>query len=246
MLKVWACGVVLFSFVSPGGAQIVQQTSDGPVATKGAGVLETLGQRVHQIAFEEAPLEQVTDWLANISGLNVTVRWQALEDFGIARDTPITIKARNLRLTTVLWMIMNEAGGPDVKLAYRAAETLLILSTAEDLSREMVLKVYDVGDLIMRIARFNNAAQINVAQLLGQANQTGSGNIVETESDPGGQTQEQDREGEIGRLIRLITDTVEPDTWAQNAGLGTISAWRNLLVVRNNLLVHQRLAGYLR
>ena len=153
---------------------------------------------------------------------------------------------RNIRLTTVLWMIMNEAGGPDVKLAYRAAETLLILSTAEDLSREMVLKVYDVGDLIMRIARFDNAAQINVAQLLDQANSTGAANIVDTESDPGGGTQEQDREGEIGRLIRLITDTVAPDSWSGNGGHGTISFWRNLLVVRNNVLVHQRLAGYLR
>lgn len=245
MLKMWACGVVLFSFVAPGGAQIVQQTSDGPVATKGAGVLETLGQRVHQIAFEEAPFEQVADWLANISGLNVTVRWQVLEELGVARDTPITIKARNIRLTTVLWMIMNEAGGPDVKLAYRAAETLLILSAAEDLSREMVLKVYDVGDLIMRIARFSNPARIDVTQMLDQSGQSGSSSPG-IEYDPDSGEQEQDREGEIGRLIRLITDTVEPDTWAQNAGLGTISAWRNLLVVRNNVLVHQRLAGYLR
>ena len=39
----------------------------------------------------------------------------------------------------LLWMIMNAAGGSDVKLAYRASNNLLILSTADDLGTEIFL-----------------------------------------------------------------------------------------------------------
>jgi hypothetical protein len=55
---------------------------------------------------------------------------------------------------------------------------------------------------------------------------------------------DQDDNADIEELIALIVQTVEPDSWADNGGLGTIQPFRNLLVVRNNILVHQALGGY--
>ena len=43
----------------------------------------------------------------------------------------------------------------------------------------------------------------------------------------------------------MITTAVEPDSWLVNGGLGSISPWNGMLVVRNTPLVHQQIGGYL-
>src|SRR5687768_11714279 len=96
------------------------------------GTLTLLNQRIPEVSFEDLPLDQVIEWLQGYTGMNVNVRWQTLIDASVARDKPITLKVKGLRLSQVLWMIMNEAGGADTKLAYRATGKLLILSTEED------------------------------------------------------------------------------------------------------------------
>jgi hypothetical protein len=207
-------------------------------------------------------LEQVMDWLREYTGLNLNVRWQILADSGIERDKPISLDVKNVRLSQVLWMIMNEAGGPDVLMAYRAGGNLLILSTQEDLGKEMVRKVYDVGDLLVQPRRFTNGIQIQASQALQNAGQPGqgggggsSGGIFGGggQGQGGGQQQGLNEgeggqgggEAEIQKLIELITSTVEPESWTANGGDGTITAFRRQLVVRNSILVHQQLGGFL-
>jgi len=48
-------------------------------------------------------------------------------------------------------------------------------------------------------------------------------------------------------LINLITLTIEPDSWAENGGRGTISYFApvHALVVRNTLHVHEQIGGVL-
>ncbi|MFH1748194.1 MAG: hypothetical protein ABIG44_14260 [Planctomycetota bacterium] len=213
--------------------------------------LRLLNQRIPEVTFDQVPFESVMDWVKELTGANVVVRWEMLEQMGIERDKPITIKVKNLRLSQVLWMVMNEAGGSDVKLAYRAAGTLLILSTEEDLSRELVLKVYDVGDLLTSAPRFTNAAQLDPGQALNQQGQGGQGGgggggsqLFQT-----GQNNDNNEDDTVGgadidTLIQLITDTVEPDSWTVNGGIGQIYPYRSSIVVYNTLLVHQRIGGY--
>lgn len=224
----------------------------GQVGAPGAKRLmrtdDILNQRMPEVSFEDAPFDQVLDWIANITGLDIVVRWEQLENQGVERDKAITVRVKNLRLTQVLWMIMNEVGG-DVKLAYRASGTLLVLSTAEDLGKEMITKVYDVSDLLVKLPRFRNAPQIDLTQQTGGGAGGGTGGQIFSQTG-GGQDDEENDQGdeqddeEMQKLIELITQTVEPDSWAVNgAGPGTIHAFRRQIVVRNNILVHQRLGG---
>lgn len=213
--------------------------------------VQLLNQRVPEITFQEQPLEQVMEWLTDYTGMNVSVRWQMLEDNGIERDKPISIKARNLRLSQILWMIMNEAGGSDIKLAYRASGNLIILSTHEDLGKDMITRVYDVGDLLLRIPRFTNAAQLNPSDALNQAGQGGGsggggggggGNLFEDNEDNDNDDQ-QDSTNDMQALVDIITGTIEPDTWNINGGQGAILTLRRQIIVRNSILVHQLLGG---
>jgi hypothetical protein len=145
---------------------------------------------------------------------------------------------------------MKEAGGPDIVLAYRASGKLLTISTALDLSEEMVTRVYDVADLLVRVPIIRNKMQIDLQQLSQNQGQ-GGGSGQSIFGGGGGGTQDDDdrgnREGDnedIQELINLIIQTVEPDSWTDNGGRGTVHAYNKLLVVYNNILVHQKLGGY--
>jgi hypothetical protein len=241
------------------GAGLAQQA--GSVAStprpQNTNTLSILNQRVPEITFEELSLEQVMDWLADFTHMNVTVRWQILADAGIDRDKPISVHARNLRLSQVLWLIMSEAAGSEVKLAYRASGNLLVLSTAEDLDKEMVTKIYDVADLLINLPRATRQGAFNVTQGLGQTGQGGTGGGGGGAGGGmfgQGQNQQQQQYGQnntnnttdqqIQQLVDLIRQTVEPDSWRENGGQGTIIAYQKSIVVRNTLLVHQRLGGF--
>jgi hypothetical protein len=227
-----------------------------------------LKSRIALIEFEEAPLNQVLTELGRTLDTNVVVRWSRLTEAGVQRDTPITVRVRNLRVEQVLWLIMNEAGAGSVKLAYRADDDVLLISTADDLGPEMILRVYPVHDLIQRrlqnpllfVGRehvFPVATGVAVAQ--GAVAQTvvtqsiSSGTLISGGRGPGGLglgddvVQDEGPEYEGGdlmqELINVITATIEPESWEVNGGRGTIVPFRGMLVVRNSLDVHQKLGG---
>lgn len=228
----------------------VRPAQDPSVAARAhtPDTLELLSKRLDDVSFHEAPLERVFDWLDQFTPLNVVVRWQVLEDAGVARDKPITIEVRNLRFSQVLWMLIAEAGGPDLKLAYRAGDGLLIVSSREDLEHEMILRVYDLSDLLARIPRFAGGPQLDFAGASGEAapafRAVGSGATGDDpERRPGGDGVGPDPD--VVRLIDLVVRSVEPDSWEIHGGAGTVDAFRHLLIVRNTLAVHQALGGYL-
>lgn len=234
-------------------AQLDQQRR--PRATPTAAKPETLKMLdtiMHDVEYQEVPLESVIEALSNFTKANIIVRWQKLEDASVPRDKPISLKVKNLPLSYVLWLVMNEAGGSDVQLAYRASGSNIIISTQDDLGQEMITKVYDVTDLLVVIQRFDNAPRFDASQALQGAQSGGAGG-----GGSGGsvfQTNEQDQGREDNQgvgtapgmedLIRLIQDTVEPDSWVANGGRGQITPWRSQIVIRNTILVHQKLNGY--
>ena len=51
------------------------------------------------------------------------------------------------------------------------------------------------------------------------------------------------QEEHMRQLIDVITNTIEPDSWAVNGGAGTIAPFKGMLVVRNTPSVHQKISG---
>lgn len=216
--------------------------------------LRLLNQRIPEVSFDGEAFEDVMEWLKEFTGMSVIVRWETLKEAGVGRDKPVTLKVKNLRLSQVLWMIMTEAAGTETKLAYRASGSVLILSTADDLNREIIVRVYDVSDLLLNVPDFANAPRMDPAQAMSQMGQGGQG------GGGGGaqiwQTGQQGQNEQMGQvmmgagmqeLITLIKTTIEPDSWADTgAGPGQIQAFGRMLVVSNTLLVHQQINGYIR
>lgn len=240
-----AAGLVLTLVASATIGQIRAENGSGAAGrSRVPTTLSYLNERIAEVDFDQAPFDQVIDWIASLTPMNVVVRWQILEDAGIERDKPITMQVRNLRLAQVLWIILDEAGGPDLKLACRASGELLIISSQEDLEKEMLIRVYDVSDLLARIPIFRDAPQLELA---GQGGGQGARQSVFVPQGGAGQPYEPgpaEQADDVEKLISLVVRTVEPHSWAVNGGLGTIQAFRSQLVVWNNIRVHQALGGY--
>ena len=243
---------VLTTLIAVSVASVAIAQTAGTEPQPPMSALELLDKRVPEVSFEETPFEQVVEWLREHTGVNVTVHWQVMQDAGLERDTPISLKARNIRLSQVLWMIVNQAAGSELEMAYRVSDDLITLSLREDFEREMIAKVYDVSDLLLRIPRFRNAARLNAAEAL---NNTGSGDgqsrtaalfrADEAEpSETGDGRTSLDRD--IRELIRVIQRAIEPTSWQGQGGGGTVTGLRRQLIVRNTPHVHQLLGGYLR
>ena len=209
-------------------AQVVQSAPRG-----------VMQRTIAEVRFDAAPLEGVLDWFADTSGQNVVVQWQMLADVGIERDQPVSLRLRSVQLGTVLWLILNQVAGPDIQLAYEADRELILISTAQALSQRMIVRVYDVTDLLSRVPNFRNGYRLDLSSL-----GTGTGGLERDEEpddgmgDSGGQAA-----GTIGLLVDVIQEAIEPDSWRMHGGNGTIVSFGTQLVVRNTIAVHQQLGG---
>lgn len=226
--------------------------------------------RLPEIRYDDTPLEQVLENLAGLANVNLSIRWQKLAEYGIKRDTPITLNVRNLRVRQVLWLVMNQPPLSDAKLAYRADADMVLFSTADDLGQEMIVKVYDVAELLQtRLARptasFGRTHQIvesvtpavaagavavqPVTRTYGSGTilvgEDSAGDVYDEQDEGGGATGDEDniKQQRLAQLINVITTSVEPDEWTVNGGRCSIAPWRTHLIVRATPLVHQALGG---
>ena len=232
-------------------------------------IQELLDTRVPFVEFENVPLEDVADWLADYTGLLVYVRWGVLQDVGIGRNTLINLKARERKLSQILWVVMNEAAGArPVKVAYEASDDLLVLSTHDDLNGEMVTRVYPVSSLIQDIPKFYPGAHRGPnappgdsategivyharlrrhrppGEVFGSRNPVGSDDRVYTGRVAPHPVTTDPR---LVELMDLITYTVEPESWEVNGlgGHGRIYPSQEMLIIRNSRYVHEMIENTL-
>lgn len=212
---------------------------------------EALNTRVPEVHFDHAPFEQVIDWVQEYTGAIVYVRWAVLEDAGILRDTPITVKARDRKLSQILWVIMNEAAGSSrVTLAYQASEDVLLLSTHKDLGGPMVTRVYELPDSAVDVPKvptlsegggfalgFKKVERTRVNRVGSAPQQSLGGGDIGGPRGPSAEITAEDER--LHEFMELILCTVEPDSWEINGGEGQIFPYKGRLVVRNSAYVHQ-------
>jgi hypothetical protein len=227
---------------------------------------EGLQERIPEASFDEAPLDNVLDWLDSLTTTNLVIRWRLLENAGVGRDTPITMSLRNLRFYQVLWTVLDEAGGRDAKLAWEIFdEGLVVVSTAEDLERELILRIYDVRPLLAgNMAWRNRQAELKAhqapagrepEQVRSAAQPAGTAAAEQTAPEQLAPGAEHSAGGAAyaweyvyppeQELCEVLLYSVRPDSWLENGGLGTAQCFNGMLVVRQSRSVHRELAALL-
>src|SRR5207249_4215477 len=118
---------------------------------------------------------------------------------------------------------------------YTVDEGVITISTEEDLSKNVVTRVFDIRDLIINIPDFTNAPDFNITSNNSGGGGRGGGggggqNLFGGGGGGGGQggneANQPTRQDLVDSIIKLIEDTVSTETWKDNGG--TVGSLREL------------------
>ncbi len=111
---------------------------------------------------EDDDLAQAVNELRRTSGISIDVNWNELARVGVDRTTPCGgMRLQNVRLATVLQLLLDNVGSAaGVELGYTVMDGVVRISTAEDLNRHTLVRVYDVSDLLLQVRSFRAPADI--------------------------------------------------------------------------------------
>ena len=237
-----------------------ESEADRAVRQKLAAVVPTL-------KFDAQPFEDVISFLKDISGINIDVKWRALEAAGIDRSTQITVALSDVAIEKALRVVLEAAGGVQ-QLSYVVDEGVLTISTKEDLSKKVYPHVYDIRDLVVRVPNFtgprldlnattgntgNNGTGTTSTGLFGNNNNTsnnytGGGNGNNNNGGNNVNGEGPSRAELTVQILDLIRSTIDPESWRNgpyNGTVGSIQELNGQIVVTQTADNHAQLATLL-
>jgi hypothetical protein len=258
-----AAGIVTFwpgRNAGPGVANLIAQdpkpadtrVSEVAINPEGshANVAKTLNQRMN-VDFVGLPLKDVAAYLTEETGVTFHLKAKKLEEASLSPDTPIFCKFRDIRLSTLLELMLDE-----LELTYVEKDGLILITTPEDAESKMDIRVYDCRDLLAMpspdLEKKNAPTAIPGSAALpapvrrdegkgevsrggfGGANLNGATQATQPQRPP---TEYEDR---TESLIDLVTIIVDPSTWDDVGGPGSIEAYNGLIVVAQTDETHRR------
>lgn len=94
--------------------------------------------------YKATPLKDVADELQRRYGIEVQLDHRAMEDAGIAVDTPITRSVHGITLKSALRLMLRE-----LDLTHLIEDDALLITTTEEAENHLETKVYPVADLLL-------------------------------------------------------------------------------------------------
>jgi hypothetical protein len=178
-----------------------------------------LNASVGDLNFAGAPLGNVITLLAERSKAQVLVNWKSLEAAGLTMDAPVSVRLVGATFGTALGSVLELAGGGQIKLAFSIDDNGIVhVSTADDLRRDAVTRVYNIRDLIdiyLTYRRTHGELRMSADDAVNQITQT-------------------------------IENSVEPDSWRDNGGsVGNIHEFAGLLIITTGTESHRRIKALL-
>ena len=91
-----------------------------------------LRTRVQKLDFDRIELGDVIQFLRDVTGINIHVKWNSLADVGVKSATPVTLHLKDVTIEKVLRLILADLGQTK-PLDYAIADGILTVSSREDL-----------------------------------------------------------------------------------------------------------------
>jgi general secretion pathway protein D len=226
-----------------GGAEKATATQN-PAAAQ-MSLQEKLNQRI-DFDVVEMPLKDVCGMLRQSTGIQLILQMKKLEEASVSADTPITKSLHQVRLSTLLDLLLK-----DLELTYVEKDGLLLITTPEDAESKLEIRVYDCRDLLAMPApqvpnspdrrpsqpspppASNSGVPAGTRQLGGSL----GGNVNAT---PQRRVPETELERRTDQLTDLITSSVQSDSWDEVGGPGAITSYNGLYVVAQTMRVQSQ------
>ncbi len=211
-----------------------------------------LRKHVEKVDWVEVTFEEVLEWLRGIADDNVNIvpRWTALNAVGVDTDSPVTLNLKDITVAEVLNEVMGLLSEDD-QLLYRGERNVLRISSKDDFSRKLEVKVYDVTDILFDIPDMGQSAPLVDLQQASRSSGGGSGGSGQSVFRGGSSGQSEELEQEKDDLEEWLLElrdmlylVIEPETWIEGGGTGTIEVYNGRsLIVRNTIEVHEQIGG---
>jgi hypothetical protein len=236
-------------------------------------VSQLLSRRIDRIEWDERPFGEVIDWLQGLGPINVVVAWRALDAESITRDTPVTLGMEGATVGAVLKEVLNQLSESGALRYRAAGSTLTISTRKDfnRVLYVRVYYVSDLvhptpdfggpgmvglgtglaGGMNAMGGGFGGAGSgvrggIGSGAVSGGAGGGGFGGAYAPglpQSGNAGGGNAAIVEERLQQLADMIKKTIEPDSWDDNGGRGTIRVFNCTLVVRNTIEVHEKIGG---
>jgi len=149
--------------------------------------------------FQDTPLRHILEALEEMSGVTI-VPDDSMEEGGVNLDRPVTIKVENVSLKSALALLLHST-----HLSYVIKDEILQITTQEYARGKLRTVTYPVADLVVPIG-------------------SGSGSLLPAFCRQDAEVAANHKPGTTCEeaLIKLIMQTIEPQSWADQGGKGTI------------------------
>jgi type II secretory pathway component GspD/PulD (secretin) len=196
----------------------------------------------------ETPFSEAIEELKNSVDppLKIVVLWRDLYDNAdIDQSTAINMDAiSGVSLNTALKLLLKSVSGGFADMGYVVEEGVVTVATVESLPSKMETLVYDVTDLLGRPADYFAQASSEVSVSGGAESAGGEGFEEDDEIEREELTQMAALRAQ--NLTTLIQETIEPDSWYDVGGEGTITVHESKkLIVRQAREVHNKINALL-
>lgn len=200
-------------------AQVSVPITDEAAATAEDRIEAALQQQV-SFDFSEEPLKEAIETIKAKTGLPIIIATKKLEEAAINLETPVTVTLRNLTLESFLRNFLRELG-----LTIIIKDEVIQITTPEDAGSQLITRLYPVLDLVSRRTPVYEA------------------NAVVTSRTAGGKMGVADYES----LMDCITTTIDPDSWDDVGGPGSIAEFDNagVLIISQTWDVHKKIGPLL-
>lgn len=108
-----------------------------------ARILQQLESR-DSFTYEKMPLDKFAQLLRDRYSINVVIDQRALEDFGIDKQTPLSIHLLDATLESALNVALDS-----VDLTWAIRDEALVITTPEDAESRLETRIYPVRDLVV-------------------------------------------------------------------------------------------------
>ncbi len=236
--------------------------SDGRnLSPKELEIEESLSNPI-SLHFSERPLTEVIQHISMTAGVNIVVDGRALEEEDVPTDEPVSIDVDGIKLQSALNLLLEPYG-----LTYGIENEVLKITSKLRQEVDYIQRVYPVADLVIPIrdtvAPSNSFGTVNrmndmifggSAGMGGQAGNTGGVGLFQVTDNagrrrPGGSASSNGTNTDVDfeSLVDLIISTVDPKSWIEGGGEGSIKGNENTLslVIRTNQAVHEQIADLL-
>lgn len=203
-------------------------------------VLATLDSTNIPASFTDNTLEDVLNFIATVTNLNVDVDWDSLAEVGVDRDTLVSLSLQPLPARTILERVLDKVSPDRFNAASWAVnDGILVVASDSALRRNTFIQIYDIQDLLFTAPDFTEVPDLELGSIVqGQGGAESDADIeIPDELTP---------EELLERIRNIIQTNVDFDGWRDNGGdTGDIQELNGNLIITNTASNHRRISRLL-